>query len=51
MSEIYDDVWASRKRKPPEREEKKLPEAKMPSSDHDRLKDTIERRKKKYGLT
>lgn len=46
MSEIYDDVWASRKRKPPEREEKILAEVKPPSTDRDRLKDTIERRKK-----
>ncbi len=50
MSEVYDSVWESRKHKPPKKEEPKLPEAKMPSSDHDRLKDSIERRKKRYGL-
>jgi len=33
------------------REEKKLPDAKMPSTDHEMLKDTIERRKKNvYGM-
>ena len=46
MSEIYDNVWETRKRKPPVREEKKLAEVKPPFSDRDRLKDTIERRKK-----
>ncbi|MCE8426274.1 MAG: hypothetical protein J5U17_10925 [Candidatus Methanoperedens sp.] len=50
MSEIYDEIWESRKHKPPKKEEAKLPEAKMPSSDHDRLRDSIERRKKKFGL-
>lgn len=51
MSDVYDNVWESRRRKPPLREEKKLPEAKMPSTDHDRLKDAIERRKKNvYGM-
>ncbi|MCZ7398399.1 MAG: hypothetical protein WA102_12415 [Candidatus Methanoperedens sp.] len=51
MSEIYDNVWETRKRKPPAREEKKLAEVKPPFSDRDRLKDTIERRKKNvYGM-
>ena len=51
MSDVYDNVWESRKRKPPAREEKKLLEVKPPSSDRERLKDTIERRKKNvYGM-
>lgn len=51
MSDVYDDVWASRKRKPPERAEKKLPEVKPPFTDRERLRDTIERRKKnRYGM-
>ena len=50
MSEIYDNVWETRKHKPPKKEEIKLIEPKMPSSDHDRLKDSIERRRKSYGL-
>ncbi len=50
MSDVYDDIWENRKHKPPKREEQKLPDAKMPSSDHERMKDSIERRKKRYGL-
>jgi hypothetical protein len=51
MPDVYDNVWESRKRKPPAREEKKLPEVKPPSTDRERLKDTIERRKKNvYGM-
>jgi len=50
MSEIYDEIWETRKHKPPKKEEAKLPESKMPKSDHDRLKDSIERRKKRFGL-
>jgi hypothetical protein len=51
MSDVYDNVWESRRRKPPTREEKKLPEAKMPFTDRELLKDTIERRKKNvYGM-
>ncbi|MFH1323103.1 MAG: hypothetical protein ABIH80_04645 [Methanobacteriota archaeon] len=50
MSEIYDNVWETRKHKPPKKEEVKLIEPKMPSSDHDRLKDSIERRRKSYGM-
>jgi hypothetical protein len=50
MSEVYDDVWESRKRKPPKKPEEKLIEANMPRSDHDRLKDSIERRRKKFGI-
>lgn len=51
MSDVYDSVWDSRKRKPPVREEKKLVEVKPPSTDRDRLNDTIERRKKNvYGM-
>ncbi len=51
MSDVYDNVWESRKRKPPAREEKKLPEVKPPFTDRERLKDTIERRKKNvYGM-
>jgi len=50
MSDVYDHIWERRKHKPPKREEKKLPEANMPSSDHERLRDSIERRKKRYGM-
>lgn len=51
MSDVYDNVWETRKRKPPVREEKKLIEVKPPSTDRDRLNDTIERRKKNvYGM-
>ncbi len=51
MSDVYDTVWESRKRKPPAREEKKLQEVRPPFTDRDRLKDTIERRKKNvYGM-
>ena len=51
MSDVYDNVWETRKRKPPAREEKKLMEVKPPSTDRDRLNDTIERRKKNvYGM-
>lgn len=51
MSDVYDNVWETRKRKPPAREEKKLIEVKPPSTDRDRLNDTIERRKKNvYGM-
>lgn len=46
MSDVYDDVWESRKRKPPAREEVKLPEVRAPFTDRERLKDTVERRKK-----
>ncbi|MBU4076626.1 MAG: hypothetical protein KKI06_07955 [Euryarchaeota archaeon] len=49
MSEIYDTVWETRKHKPPKKEEEKLIESKMPSSDRERLKDSIERRRKSYG--
>ncbi len=51
MSDVDDNVWETRKRKPPAREEKKLVEVKPPSTDRDRLNDTIERRKKNvYGM-
>lgn len=50
MSDVYDDIWEKRKHKPPKREEQKLPDANMPRTDYDRLKDSIERRKKRYGL-
>ncbi len=51
MSDVYDNVWESRKRKPPAREEKKLAEVKAPFTDRERSKDTIERRKKNvYGM-
>lgn len=51
MSDVYDNVWESRKRKPPAREEKKLAEVKAPFTDRERQKDTIERRKKNvYGM-
>lgn len=51
MSDVYDNVWESRKRKPPAREEKKLAEVKPPFTDRERLKDAIERRKKNvYGM-
>jgi len=41
MSDVYDNVWETRKRKPPAREEKKLQEVKPPSTDRDRLNDTM----------
>ncbi len=51
MSDVHDAIWESRKRKPPATEEKKLQEVRPPFSDRDRLKDTIERRKKNvYGM-
>jgi len=51
MSDVYDSVWESRKRKPPAREEKKLQEAKMPSTDRELIRDAIERRKKNvFGM-
>lgn len=51
MSDVYDSVWESRKRKPPHREEKKLQEVKAPFTDRELLKDTVERRKKNvYGM-
>ncbi len=46
MSDVYEDLWERRKRKPPKKEEKKLPEARMPFTDRELLKDTIERRRK-----
>lgn len=51
MSDVYDSVWESRRRKPPAREEKKLAEVKAPFTDRELLKDTVERRKKNvYGM-
>jgi len=51
MSDVYDNVWDSRKKKPPERKEEKLVEVKPPSTDRERLNDTIDRRKKNvYGM-
>ncbi len=51
MTDVYESVWETRKRKPPAREEERLVEVKPPSTDRERLKDTIERRKKNvYGM-
>lgn len=51
MTDVYDSVWESRKRKPPAREEKKLQDAKMPSTDRELVRDAIERRKKNvFGM-